>query len=1202
MSKSIKVFKTTTPETYGTTDTEKRDLYDKWKSDSELPGFIWDAFLALEIKPDDPKPIPKSNIITVQVKALLQYAIPLFDVNPHTASRIDKPDAIWLQYDSDLRALDLSFKEYRIPADEKFRVSGLQLWWRKAGGATVPRVTSHRNALEILPEDEILDSDSWSLVYPDGTLSGTHLTPLPFSNQSKLMFTKDTSCADLDPLIDEINSSNQWYLKNYSLLFQQDYHRILITAVAAPMPKWKNVTDPIAKKIQPYQFIRFSDEWKVLLSDINQADLLDLWQKTRLLGVTSPIVDKHIRELETAWKAVVQARAHRFESQTLMRNEAVKNALAHQVAKKDFVELDTKERTQVMKLYERSTLIKPRDESDARKLARTIHMAFDSAVDGLHGIKSAVEEFKRQCGTSTLEHRDFVPMKSGKGEICPHYIDLLKQTLKAKKNALGQYDTSSILERIVQNWAERAPVNFKYYCSRCGELLMTEDLEDFNVFGNQTIITSTSDKDPLWFYILAEVSQVVRRVRFTHPPDAKVLVRTVSKTIEPEINNIQTELQKSKTKSLEDIRQLIIIYISAFTFALLSKMIIENPKAAQWNIQIQTPLAAQGAGTNVAAGRAITKQADAIKVLSIAYNLLIDSNQNRINKIKDFSIEHIKPILLRGYEWARNAKYFRPDEDKMETGLEWTTQLVNDPWYNAVYDMASIHNKDLKFTDFKTVLGATDPLGALGSNVPFEKAFRPEKNNDSRTLSYLLALEYVDSGIFREFAVPRSPLLINWDKKWEPIQQLEDKAELERIEYRLWPKKQLYNNAKGQVPYFKPLDISLVKCPDGRKHDFSLKRATLIMDFGSKGLKKMRLDDLLKTPQTAKLVDYACANCGMHKNAKPKKIQDELERTLDRQNFYVYYENRCPLGDLHDFPHDKSGFVGSLPCKRCKFSRDWLISQPTEYYNQYKSKRTTREEKIQVINMSRDGWKFDGKREKWSVTLTSIYQIAKESGIHSNLWINLGLTEHRNFALLKLGKINPQSTIEESESAARLVKLKNYVHWVNRQYLMVKNHHRIALPMGLKTLLEEDQQVINLHQSLSQNMPIILKDFDTRLEQFRGQSAKVLCNFALHTLCNMLLQIRSLDKIKRLARSLFDYLVKQIMLSDKMMSELEIQKTHIAQADQVGEDDPEIDDDAYLELGEQRDIMDKGTEDPFSLDEVDIEDDNVGRDDTEFMD
>jgi hypothetical protein len=116
---------------WGTTESEKRTLFERWKSESELPGYTWDVFLDLELSgQSDPKLLVPANILSVQVKNLLQYAIPLFEGNPHTASRVDKPGSVWLQYDSDLKVLDLSFKEYRVSTGEKIRVSGLYLWWR----------------------------------------------------------------------------------------------------------------------------------------------------------------------------------------------------------------------------------------------------------------------------------------------------------------------------------------------------------------------------------------------------------------------------------------------------------------------------------------------------------------------------------------------------------------------------------------------------------------------------------------------------------------------------------------------------------------------------------------------------------------------------------------------------------------------------------------------------------------------------------------------------------------------------------------------------------------------------------------------------------------------------------------------------------------------------------------------------------------
>lgn len=1160
------------------TESEKRVKYELFKKAGVVEPYLWDAWLNMELSPAEPRPLIRSNIMTVQVKNLLRYCSPLFEGDPHVASRTDKPGAVWLQYDKDLRALDMSFREYRIPKDEKFRVSGIHLWYRRHGGAYAPDALLHRNTLQT--SSDIVESGQWSFWHPDGVVMGCRVTPLPFPAGTKILFESKSRPEDLDTLIDEINKSNMWYFENESLI----YSAVDIPAIIAIRHAWSGLEptkDAVAKKIQPYMVVQFGSE--TLLFDINQVDLLDFYHRARLLGVTNPAIVKQIVKIETASTDMALIKQHRFNSQMLTKNETLKNAIAQQVTGKSFRELSKTERAQVLKLYETKRVIL--DDREVREFIRKLHRAFDATVTDTFEMQRVHDEYKRKTGAvATAEPKDFVRFKTGAGSLCPHYVQIMRETLRAPLNALGQIDTQAVTQKIVQRWAEKVQVNYKYYCSKCGELLMTEDMDDFIVF-NQTVISSTSDKDPLWYYIMSEVNQIVRRVKFTKPPNLKTFTQTVSQTLESEMTAKQIELQKSKTKSLEDIRNIMIIYISAYCFALLSHMMIDHPNMLKWNVHLTKT-----------GGKVKSKQTDALQILSIAYSLLIDSNQNRITKIKDFSIDQIKPILLHGYEWARNVKFAAVPEERDAIGMEWATLLYNDPWYNLLYDMQSVR-ANVKYTDFERILGSKDPRDMLCSEKPFAKTARPD-SKDYFVQCYTHSLDYVDLGIFREIAVPRSPVLHAWHKQWNFLLEEDDQRDRVLRMFALRPCGVFYDNAVGQVPQFPKLDISLVKCPDGRRHEFGLRKMVYVFQNG----KKMTLQEIIKLSRennkaykALTLKDELCGNCGMSAHAHPAKIQTKLEETINRHNFYKYFENRCPVGDLHEFPVDRQGFIGKQNCKRCGFSKTFLDEQPTAYFKRYISKMPKFEKRSEVLKLDRFVF-VQKKQEKWNVTLTSILQIANASGVPYNIWINLGLSEHRNFNLLRLGKINPQSTLDEAASAARLTKLANYVHFVFNQYMLVRNHSRIAVPIGLKAILEGETVDVAPH------MPDILSDFSARLDYYRyNASAKITCNYALHTLCATLLNIRALNKIKKIAHKLFDYLVQQIVSSEMQMSELEIQKIQIAKTEKQA-DELEIDEETYEEMGEQRDIMDRGTEDPFSMEEADIETTNLGLEEEDFMD
>lgn len=1052
MAKEIKVFKHKEK-----TEVERRADYEKYKKQSD-DGWVWDAWLNMIENPNFPKILQSSNIPQIQIKSLLKYAIILSKGNPH----ILKNDDLWLQYDSDIKVLDLSFKEYRLPRGEKVSPIGMKCWWRKNAGAFAPTSSLFRNTLELTSDQELIDTGMIKLWHPSGILMGTRLTPLPFPSNDKIDINSDFTI-----YFNEINSANLWYLENESLLYTLNP---IILPIPYKFPIVEKTKDKYLKLMQPFINIQILAGHEV--SNMAISDLLDIWHQLRL---NPKNLNKVLDNLETTWTISEKIRSYKV--------------LNHKI-------------------------IKIKKDPEVQHLMNRIHMALDT--ENILDMKRIVLNDK----------------------LCQHYTFIVKEMIKNPHK-------QTILERTTQQFADHIPINYNYYCKLCGELLLTDQLDDYISF-NQNIVSATQDKDPIWSYILSECNQVIRHVKFSKPQNIKNLVLAIAQTIESEIVSKQAELQQSKTKSLEDIRGIMLVTISAYCFAFISKMIIDNPNSLRWNVTV---------------GGKVQKQSEAIKVLSIAYNMLIDSNQNRIGKIKDFTIDQLKPLLLKAYEWSRNAKFLNITSEEVSFEMSYS----NDPWLDLIYNMAITHNRK---GSYKKLIGYDDPADMFQQEKPFSYVFRP-KGESPRELAYLELLDYYDSNIYKEYAIPRSPLLSEWMKKW-----VVDTKNNDILLHYVRPTKRLYNYT-GQVPTFQHLDISLIRCPTGEIHNF---------------------EPIFKN---GKLFDEKCKRCHMSKYSKPNpNVKKSIEKEIDKINFFKYFENLCPVtDDLHNYELDKEGFIGDNPCKKCNYRRSYSTSKQLDYYKKWYNKYPQKKLNISKLDTTKFIWK-PKKVDKWNVTLTSVIQIANISKIPYNLWINLGLSENRNFSQLQQNKINPQSTIDETTSVARLIKLVNIVHWVQRQYLLVRNHANIIIPLGLKAILEDETQIMDAHTQLSK-LPEILKDFDTNLEYYStSQSAKINCNYALHTLCNLLLQIRALP-LKKIAHKLFDYLVSQIIYGESIMSKLEIQKMQIATLEEDVADDVV---DSYLDKQEMTDIMDRELNDPFSNEDNDIENSNTGRDDEEFMD
>jgi hypothetical protein len=1166
----IKVFKIVRSD--AKTDGERRAQYDKWRAASqEFESFLWTAWLEIETAAPT-QTLQKSNILSVQLKTILQYAVALCDGNPHFGALKDPPGAIWLQSERDIIVMDFSFKQYRMPKDERFRVGGLQLWWRKNAGAKAPTAHLHQNAIEWMYPDAYLSSAA-SIDAATGVATAVVATARDAKNT--IMLDKAVA-TDIDPYIDEINVINLWYRMNASLAFLDQVRPVAIINLPAPKQVLAPVADRALRAFQPYIPIRVvAASRDAVIADIAQMDLLDTFYKKSLLPATS------VAAVEREFAAMSLLKQHRFDTQQASKNETYKDFIARSLYDRSFVDLTKTEAERVMAQYakKRSAL----DDPESKRLIKTINRAFSAAITDVFEMRRVQQDIGRYVASkdAMVKIRDAV--------ICPHYLQMVEETARGPRNNLGQIDTQAVTENIVQRWAERVPVNFKYYCRVCGELLMTDDMDNSIVF-DQKVISSSSDKDPLWYYILSETGQIVRRVKFLVPQNIKSFVLAITNTMEREMNTAQQELQKSKTKSLEDIKNIMIITISCYCYAFLANMIINNPRRYSWI-------------TVSASGGSTSRQQAALATLSTAYNLLIDSNQNRISAIKDFNIDAIKPILLRGFEWAKNVKFSNLEADApsaSEEALEWTTRLVNDPWFNLLYTMRSAHAaKHLEYTNFREILGDADPRRTLCDAKPFARVWRPAAGaKDHHEQCYLSAIEYVDRAIFMEIAVPRSPVLHAWFREWNFLAEEDARHGALLRSGALRPAVPgFYDNRRGQVPVYPALDISLVKCPTGVKHDFSMWGAVYVFKSGA----RLKLRELiLNTKALGAIVDERCGNCGMSKYAKPlAQVAKTLETVIDKTNFFRYFENRCPLADLHEYDRHGEAFVGNSECRRCGFRASYIADMPSAYYAKYRALAVASARANMPLEPLQRTW-TPKKSDKWNVTLASILQLSNVSNISYNLWINLGLTERRNFTQLKLGKINPQSTIDDAASAARLPRLVGYFYWVQKQYLLIKNHAKIVIPAALKVLIESDPQIISMHESFNSSMPDLIPDFAARLEyyQYCGH-IKITCNYVLHSLCQALLTIRGLTALKKLAHRLFDYLVANIMMSEESLSELEVVKIHTVE--RAAEDDTEAEGDVTADVAEADDDdideVEKPNADPFSLDDCDIENANTGDDD-----
>lgn len=1029
----------------------------KYQENSNFDKIIWNYWLDM-IK-NEPEKIVKHTIPNLKIIALIEYVAMMFPGNPHTAK---SNDDLWIQVDKDIRALDLSFKEYRVPAGEKVHPSALQLWWRTHNGNK--SIKTPFNMYDFADKDDLLKSGK-----------GTNQLELPFST---------VKVAKLDntdwKYEDEINNMLQFIRQNYSLIFDT------IVSIIPNKIKWP-ILKEIKNKLSDYSIVRFYRE----LYDIKQIDALDIWHTLQLKNKAD------LTHLEFKFQDQQNQSKFKLDAEKLALQNVIKNITALKLFKEDYGDLPAAKKLKVDEMVKKQKTHKV--DKASIDFIQKVHKYIDLNKD--------ISRFRTEIS---------------KLNVCSHYVTLIDDYVRTK-------NIQTSIENVVKQWADKTQINGRYYCSQCGELLMTDLLEDFNI-NNNKIITGTTDKDPIWLFIISEVTSVVRLVKFAQHLNLKNFVIGLSQTIEQEIINQQTILMESKTISIEDAKTMTLLYISTYTFAYLSHLMINNSNLS-WNVRIDKPVEAAKGGEIVIEKIGGNKS---LKILSIAYNLLIDINHTKITSLKDFNNDMVKPLLIKAYNWSKNAKFNKVEVEKDTTVLENHDAFI-DTWESV-----------------KTIYH-------LGEN--FDGCNYPEnlKKDDRYANGVNAWLQYNNLEIYKEFAVPTSAKIAEFNNKFKNHLNEERLGNVSKI---------LYLN-KNPVPSFQELDISQIRCPSGEKHNFSLKSEYFIVDN-----KQLKLADIIsmikdyKKYSKLKITNELCARCKMAADAKPdKKAAEKIHASISRQNFYKYYEYRCPKGEMHEYKDET--------CTKCSYKKAYNDEQPLEYYKKYDFIKP----QIKVIEYDKITVKKSEKYDKWNHTLTSILAVSKLTKESYNAWINLGLTENVYFAAINQGKVNPQNSQTEEIAKGRILKLTNYTQLVRQVYIMLRNSTKITLSGDLKELVNKS---IDVKED-------ILVDFDQKLEYYLLNQSNILnCNFVLFTLCQTLSNIY----LKKNGKYLFEYLVTRIFTSEKMFSLLEIQKTKTK--------DNEYENDVQVE--KEDDLEEEEITDPFSLENTDIETTNMGFDDEEFMD
>ena len=350
--------------------------------------------------------------------------------------------------------------------------------------------------------------------------------------------------------------------------------------------------------------------------------------------------------------------------------------------------------------------------------------------------------------------------------------------------------------------------------------------------------------------------------------------------------------------------------------------------------------------------------------------------------------------------------------------------------------------------------------------------------------------------------------------------------------------------ARGQR--FVPTQVPIMAIYDeeGRRHDWG-KKVTyyysgpppadgieIEIKGGPAGVKAAREDGTL-TPEMF-IVDLACPVCGVRASAVGELDADKIEQSVraasEISSFFVFYESRCPVGELHDWGgRDGAKSSRGQSCSKCGLAasilKDIVASasaksrEAREYYDKYAARFAADRRAVHEAAAAQAPPPSAAKRAEgdasrrsasqaaaaWMPDYTLIVRAAELAGVTPATIEAIGSMEGREYADVVEGRGVPAAP--EAPSDPRIFTADAEVRLFLADYSVLRNAARFAkLPPAAAELLAAAGVPKHEYQSLPQALPDVSEGYHAVFAAIaQDRRPADAYTFAIQSLCRMAL-------------------------------------------------------------------------------------------------
>jgi len=313
------------------------------------------------------------------------------------------------------------------------------------------------------------------------------------------------------------------------------------------------------------------------------------------------------------------------------------------------------------------------------------------------------------------------------------------------------------------------------------------------------------------------------------------------------------------------------------------------------------------------------------------------------------------------------------------------------------------------------------------------------------------------------------------------------------------------------------------------------------------------LADAIQKELKIQIVDVQCSICKVLKSKTcdldEKKIKHALSERTFIQNFFKFFENRCPAGGLHEYSESK--------CKKCSYDQIEFpasaVSYPLDktagaYLTKYKPKyeselkliASTEEELTPQKKITR-GIPHEKFVQKYQYNFNVLLDVSNKLSVDVNLLTALGDTFKKDYKEVKSGKYVPREPTTRWNHRVEIVD--SYVKLLITDYNRLRHYHKIHRPSSAHKLMLEKSGISKFdYNKLSDMLPSIFDDYYTKLVSFKraGKPAQTL-NFVIESLCAMLMKIYrdKNPKTRKLREAYAKYMIDRVLTNERNITKHE---------------------------------------------------------------